>query len=69
MIEWLEVQPNARSQLSFPAAGDVLRSHRRTQAEPDESASDDEADALSELSFLAQECHSLRTFEEFSIGT
>jgi hypothetical protein len=56
MIERLEVQPNARSQLSFPTAVDVPAAskrstvsycgqrHRRTQAEPDETASDDEAD-------------------------
>ncbi len=29
----------------------------------------DEADAVSEVPLLPKECHSLRTFEEFSIGT
>jgi hypothetical protein len=33
------------------------RSHRCTQAELDESASDDEADAVSELPFEPAECH------------
>jgi hypothetical protein len=56
----LDVQPNAHSRLSFPTAGDVSapfsqgavsssrRSHRHSQADPDGTASDDEADAVSQ---------------------
>ena len=39
------------------AVSSSWRSHRPTQTEPDETASDDEADAASELPFLAAACH------------